>query len=457
MRWSIRNQILVPIIAIQAVAVTAIAVATATLAADRSEREIIARLNGVIGTLGHVNFPYTASVLIKMRGLSGAHFVAFGENGRASETSFANLGEPPPSLKAIPPARLDSLGQSPTVSLDGVGYFAVSLPSRDSSLLVLYPQTSWRQARRDAATPPLMLGGVSLVLMVAATSWIAHRISGRIREVQQQVARIAAGDFEGFDPGSGNDEVHDLAVSVNQMCNHLTQMQLTIRQSERAQLLGQLAAGLAHQLRNSLTGARLSVQLHVRRFPPLAGDETLDVALRQLAITEEQVKGLLSLGRVERRPAERCDLRRLLAEVAQLLRPSCQHAKVDLRYDDDEGDGPIEVVADPAGVRAAVLNLALNAVEAAGPGGGVTLEALSSGDEVAIEISDTGPGPPPELAGVIHEAFVTTKPEGVGLGLAIAHGVAVEHGGRLSWRREDGRTRFRLALPKADASQRGTA
>ena len=76
MRWSIRNQILIPLIGIQAVAVTAATLVTATLAARRSEREIIGRLNDVLDTLGHGSFPYTGSVLAKMRGLSGAHFIA---------------------------------------------------------------------------------------------------------------------------------------------------------------------------------------------------------------------------------------------------------------------------------------------------------------------------------------------------------------------------------------------
>jgi signal transduction histidine kinase len=460
MRWSIRNQILVPIIAIQAVAVTAIAVATATLAASRSEREIIARLSGVIDTLGHARFPYTATVLAQMHGLSGAHFVAYSEDGRVAATSLATLKEQPPTLRTLPAsARLDLLGESPTVRLDGVGYFAVPLRStgglRGSSLLVLYPQTSWWQARRDAATPPLLLGGGSLVLMVAVTSWIAHRISSRIRKVQQQVARIASGDFEGFEPDSRSDEVRDLAGSINRLCDHLKEMQRTIRQSERTRLLAQLAAGLAHQLRNSLTGARMSVQLHAKRFPPQEGDETLNVALRQLSMTEEQVRGLLSLGRVEQRAPEVCDLRAILAEVALLVDSSCQHAKVTLRS--QGGDGAFPFVADPSGIRAAALNLALNAIEAAGPGGFVSLEALARGDEVAIEIADTGPGPPPELADALCEAFVTSKPEGVGLGLAVAQQVAVEHGGRLSWSREGGETRFRLVLPRTERRPRGAA
>ena len=72
MRWSIRNQILIPLIVIQGMTVCAITLAAATLAARRSERQVIDRLNGVVETLGHANFPYTRSVLARMRGLSGA-------------------------------------------------------------------------------------------------------------------------------------------------------------------------------------------------------------------------------------------------------------------------------------------------------------------------------------------------------------------------------------------------
>ena len=93
-------------------------------------------------------------------------------------------------------------------------------------------------------------------------------------------------------------------------------------------------------------------------------------------------------------------------------------------------------MADQAGLRAAVLNLTMNAIEAAGPGGEVGLGASTDSGEVTIEVSDTGPGPPPELAENLLEPFVTSKPEGVGLGLALAQRVAVEHGGRLSWQRK---------------------
>ena len=120
------------------------------------------------------------------------------------ETSFSPLKDSPPLLRSIPTvAKLDSLGESPTAVLGGTRYFAVLVrpasSSRGLSLLVLYPETSWRQARWEAAMPPLMLGVGSLGVMVVITGWIAHRISDRIRRVGRQVALIAEGNFQELD------------------------------------------------------------------------------------------------------------------------------------------------------------------------------------------------------------------------------------------------------------------
>lgn len=102
MRWSIRNQILIPLLGIQAVAVTAATVTMATLAVRRSEREIISRLNDVGDTLSHGNFPYTESVLNRMRGLSGAHFVVATEGGKVLHTSLPAFEVLPASLRDLP-------------------------------------------------------------------------------------------------------------------------------------------------------------------------------------------------------------------------------------------------------------------------------------------------------------------------------------------------------------------
>jgi signal transduction histidine kinase len=450
MRLSLRTQMLIPLLGIQAVAATALTMATVALAASRSEREIVVRLNGVLDTLERASFPYTARVLEQMRGLSRAHFVVSNEDGRVTDSTLPGLATLPADIRSIWQVnRLESLTEASTLIVDGSRYFTVPIrrangPSR-SIILVLYPETSWQQARWEAATPPLAFGLGTLALMAAMTWWIAQSISMRIRKLQQQVARIAGGNFEPLDPAPGSGEIGDLAVSINVMCNQLKQMQTTIRQSERARVLAQLGAGMAHQLRNSLTGARMSIQLHVRRFPPQEGDDTLSVALRQLAMTEEQVRGLLALGRVETQPTTRCEVGQLLAEIERLVHPACQHAKVKLHRHPSEA--PVHVMADQAGLRVAVLNLALNAIEAAGPGERVELKASTENGEAVIEVWDTGPGPSPDVQEMLFEAFVTSKPEGVGLGLAVAQQVALGHGGRLSWRRHGGQTQFRLTLP----------
>ena len=219
------------------------------------------------------NFPLTDGILARMHGLSGARFVAYGPAGQPVAASDPGLAARPgvrghcrPQPGSIrQPQRLADADDSRSEPFRRDHRPAPS--SLGSVLLVLYPESSWRDAQWESAQVPLILGAAALALMAAATTWIAHRISGRIHRMEHQVARIAEGDFRELplDPKPPRDEVNDLARSINRMCTQLRQMSQTIRQSERTQMLAQLAAGMAHQLRNALTGARLSIQLHLKR------------------------------------------------------------------------------------------------------------------------------------------------------------------------------------------------
>ena len=107
------------------------------------------------------------------------------------------------------------------------------------------------------------------------------------------------------------------------------------------------------------------------------------------------------------------------------------------------------IQADAEQLRHALLNLLLNAIEAAGPGGRVTVELSAADDRYLIRVRDSGKGVPPELLDKLFEAFTTSKPEGVGLGLTVGRQIAVAHGGDLSYARVDGETCFTLELPVA--------
>jgi signal transduction histidine kinase len=319
-------------------------------------------------------------------------------------------------------------------------------------LYVLYPEALWRDVLWEAIWPSLAVGGSVGLASVALAVGLGQRLSRRVRELERRTRQIAAGDFSPMPLPRGNDEVRDLAHSVNEMAQRLAQFQETAQRTERLRLLGQVSGGLAHQLRNGLTGARLALQLHARECAGQTDTAALDVALRQLTLLETNLKRFLDLGRNGCQRRARCSLITLVGEAVELLRPQCRHAGIDLRWSPPASDAVVD--GDGAQLAQLVLNVLGNAVEAAGPGGWVELRlsARAHGRPCALalhvlEVTDSGPGPPADVAERLFEPFVTGKPEGVGLGLAVARQVAEAHGGRVTWERRADRTCFRIELP----------
>jgi signal transduction histidine kinase len=452
MRWSIRTQILLPFVGVVLLALVAMTAWAAIAAARQRDAQTLSQLQSVLATLEHTSVPFNATVLEKLRGFSGAQFIACDRNGEIVASTLAIGTKLPQSLAGFSgSAALNSLANQPTLLIDGRNYFLARMePRSDASvrtLFILYPVETWTRARWIAAFPPLAVGIGAVLLTAAVSGWLSHRFGTRIRRLQRQVAAIAAGDFSEIPLGTCADEIQGLVASVNSMSAQLCAMQDTIRHSERERLLAQLAGGLAHQLRNAVAGAKMALQLHQRRCAAAPADQSLAVALRQLSLTETQIKGLLTLGRGEQSPPQTSDVKALVEDVATLVQPACEHAFVKLTVNCT--DAPACVQADLESLRAAILNLATNAIEAAGSGGEVAMTITRSAEAAIVEIADSGHGPPVSVADSLFDPFVTTKPEGVGLGLALARQVALDHKGSISWRREAGRTVFRLELPAA--------
>jgi len=456
MRWPIRNQILFPLAGVVVVGVALTTLTTASLAARQSEQATIAQLRQVVETLGDATIPFTPRILEQMRGLSGAEFIALGPDGevRAATLPFDLLAD----WKRLSPRAagdLATLTDSPPLLLSGERYFAAELQVRPPSvvrrLVILTPERNWQTVRRNAALPALVVGGVTMALTLIVSIWLSGRLSRRLQSVESQVERIARGEFVSVAVKPPHDELHELASSVNHMSTSLQQLQESMRRTERMRLLAQLGSGLAHQLRNSVTGARMAVQLHQRRCPKEAADESLAVALDQLAMTEEQIRSLLTVGRGSASVPVTGPLAEIVRDVCRLIGSASQHAGVTFRTPGDiEADA---CVADAEGTQAALLNLLTNALEAAGNGGDVTLEVTVEPDTATCRVSDSGPGPDADIADRLLEPFVTTKPEGVGLGLAMARTAAESQGGTLAWERRDGRTVFTLTVPVTRASR----
>ena len=448
MRWPLRSQILLPVVVLL-LGIAASSAGTAYAAARVAHRQIEDRLRAVARFLAEDSrFPLTGDVLRQLGPLSGARYLLT----RGGTVLHSSLPAAPGPLPATVPVADDwrSLSLGGAVRVDAEPYLCGAIRLRRGEnagdvLAIFYPESLWREARWEAILPSLVLGGLMGLVALALAAVQARSLSRRVGELEKQSRRIADGDFGPMPLPARDDEMRDLAGSVNDMAARLLQLQDAIRRTERLRLLGQVSGGLAHELRNGLTGARLAVQLHLHESGATpAEDDPLAVALRQLSLLETQVQRLLGLGKAGPPARQPHDLAALVGEAAGLLRPRCRHAGIALECG---LPGPLLASVDAGQIGQMASNLLGNAIDAAGPGGAVEARLSQQGDMAILEVRDTGPGPGAAMAERLFEPFATSKPEGVGLGLAVARTIAEGHGGTIAWTREDGRTLFRVVLP----------
>ncbi len=448
MRWPLRYQIMVPFAGAMLAVVLGVSLLDAFLAARRTQHQIEQQLDQVAHTLLESNFPLTDAVLRQTRGLSGAEFLLIDRQGKLWASSLDGV-----ESASVPPtaSENDQLRLGDPIEFSGQRYLHTAIgigprpPQTEPTLLhILYPERQLREARWQAAYPPLALGSLLLCVVVVLAIAIAGRLSRPILELRRQMSRLVQGDFQPVTLPNRNDELRDLIGSANALGDQLEEMRRAIKRSERLTLLGQLGGGLAHQLRNSVTGARMAVQLHGRHCHEIDQD-SLTVALRQLTLTESHLQRFLTAGQDAAPRRTWCDLQQIVAEVIALLAPSCDHRGVALTHNGDAGV-PITISADTDQLRQLLMNLAINGIEAAGSGGWVRIEILQAPAETIIRVFDSGPGPEASLRDRLFEPFVTGKPEGIGLGLNVVQKIAAAHGGTIRYVGE-GPTCFETVLP----------
>jgi len=456
-RWPLRNQILLPMIAVILAALVGVSLLNAYFSVRHARRQIEQELTQVSTTLAESSFPLSDAVLRQMRGLSGAEFVLTDRRGRvttASSPEFAAFDAPlkDDSARQIEPPQTELQLVRPT-KYQGRRFFhaAVDLrppaaPTPGDTLHILYPEQAYLQQWNDVVYPPLLIGGAAVLLALGLSLVIASRVTRPLARLERQVDEIAGGRFQSLPVPARNDEVADLSRSVNRMAEMLAGYEDTIRRNEQLRTLGQLGGGIAHQMRNSVTGCRMAVDLHARDCPQ--DGESLQVARRQLELMQKYLDRFLSLGRRRDNPHVRVALSPLIDSVLSLVGPTARHVDVELDWFPPEE--PIFVTADTDALGQLLVNLVLNGIEAAAGGSPPRKVAIALSldrGRVRIEVADTGPGPPQEIAAELFEPFVTAKPDGTGLGLAVAREIAREHGGDVDWRRAEGTTIFALWLP----------
>jgi two-component system NtrC family sensor kinase len=240
----------------------------------------------------------------------------------------------------------------------------------------------------------------------------------------------------------------------------LSEMQEQLSRSRRLATVGQLAAGVAHEINNPLAAITTCAEATLRDMR--AGADTsalaeerewsfyLEEIIRQALRCKAITRGLLDLSRQRRPHRTACDINALVAQSARLAqqRASSEAVKVSVELDENVG----EVATDAGMVRQVLDNLLSNALDAVGQQQGqIIVQTMREGERVVIEIADSGHGIAPELLVRIFDPFFTTKDpgKGSGLGLAICYTLAEALGGALTVEsKQNAGSRFRLWLPR---------
>jgi two-component system, NtrC family, sensor histidine kinase PilS len=228
----------------------------------------------------------------------------------------------------------------------------------------------------------------------------------------------------------------------------LRRLEAQSRRSERLAMIGQLAAGIAHEIRNPLASISGSIEL-LRQGPSPSDDDRTLMAIVHREIQRLNVLIGDLLGYANPRPPQPVDfdLGVMVEETLQVARREQAFASIEMAFSVDR---PLPLHADPAKLRQVLWNLLRNAADAAALGGRhVRVDARREPAATTLVVADDGPGIPADQLTQIFDPFFTTKSKGTGLGLATCHAIVTEHGGHLDAVSEPGKgTRMTVSLPR---------
>jgi two-component system NtrC family sensor kinase len=301
-----------------------------------------------------------------------------------------------------------------------------------------------------------------------------------IQQLVHHTRQIASGDLESKPTITSRDEFGKLAGSfasmteslrtaqddlkswgmnlesiVEERTREIKQIQAQLIRSEKLASLGELVAGIAHEINNPLTGILVfsSLVTSDKRLDP-ALQEDMEMVVRETKRCAEIVKGLLEFSREYPPQTEQTSLNDIMDKALSLVchQSSFHSLTLEKEY---QADLPL-CTADPNQVEQVFINILLNASQAM-PGGGILHVRTAVSDDRSsafVEISDTGCGIPEETLARIFDPFYTTKSKGTGLGLSVSYGIIENHGGRIEVRSQVGAgTTFTIFLPLVDQAR----
>ncbi len=318
---------------------------------------------------------------------------------------------------------------------------------------VLDVNVSMAEADAEIARSRTMMGALAVLAFLASSLilwWLNRQLVLKpVTALLEGTRRVAGGDLATTIPITAQNELGDLAIAFNQMTHRLADTQLQLTQADKLASVGRLAAGIAHEINNPLTGVLSYATLLKKRFESdTSASEDLDVIIRETIRCRGIIRELLDFARPAPPSRKPTDLNEVARHAVAVVMNQLHLSHVTLALD-LAADLPA-AYADANQMQQVMVNLLLNAADALGAEGGeIRLTSSARGASIELMIEDTGQGIPAENLPHLFEPFFSTKgTRGTGLGLAVTWGIIEGHGGTIEVQSELERgTRFTVSIP----------
>lgn len=293
---------------------------------------------------------------------------------------------------------------------------------------------------------------IGALLVIAVLAWVVHRIArGITRPIAQLVTTahaIASGDLGATADVDRPRELAVLATALGDMARQLDAHRRQAERENRLTALGELAARVAHELRNPLTAIKLQLQIQLERLRDDAERERIARVLEEMRRLELIVSGTLMWAKGSRAEPRPGDLTGVVSEVVELMRPPLRHRGISLHF---EAMSLPPAIIDGDRIKQVLFNLINNAADVLSDDGEIAISCTHAEEtgSICLTVEDSGPGMPD--TGDASRAQVSDKPLGLGMGLAISREILAAHRGSMEITRSVslGGTRVRLCLPAA--------
>jgi signal transduction histidine kinase len=302
------------------------------------------------------------------------------------------------------------------------------------------------------------LGTVIALLVVVIAVVLARRIVAPVRRLVAATRSLGGGDLDVRVPAEGGDEIAELGSAFNQMADELSASQRRVerlhrREIERAGQLatvGELASGVAHEIKNPVVGISNGLDLVLRRVRDPDLRPITEEIRRQLERIHAAVNDLLTFARPRDPRFAPVSVVEVVRRAVTLVEPEAGRRGVEIKVRKDP-DIPV-IRGDGEFLQQGLVNLLVNAMDFSPRGGAVSVTIRRCTGEIQLRVQDEGPGMDAGTLERIFRPFFTTRASGTGLGLPITQGIAQRHGGRLEVESKPGEgSTFTLVLPEEGA------